>query len=605
MKYRPEIDGLRALAVLPVIFSHAGFGAFKGGYVGVDIFFVISGFLITSILLEENLQASFSVVRFYERRARRILPALFLVMAVSSGLAWWSMLPDELENFGQSLFATSAFANNVLLMFTAGYWSLASDFKPLLHTWSLGVEEQFYIVFPLLLVACRRWSMGALAAMFGSIAVLSLAAAEWLSLTRSTMAFYLLPTRAWELLFGSLVAVGSKEVWGASLLAGAREPLSFVGLIMVLGAIFSFGESIRSPSLWLLVPTVGAVLIILFAYPGTFAHRVLASKIAVAVGLVSYSAYLWHQPLFAFARILSHEKPSDALMFGLCFATIALAYVSWRWVEQPFRRSGSPFGRRFIFTGAFLGSLAFSAFGLFLHFGKGIPERVFADSSVTRAGMYIGYNERAFERKVEYFQREGVSRVLVHGNSYARDFLNMNLEVFDTGSIEFVYRDDFAPCLDKLEGRSARLYEQADVIVYASGGMGPEVACAQRNAAIANAAGKRIFYLGGKHFGYNLNWLARVPQAERVLQTNAVVPAAWDEASQLRATVPQEIFLPIYERVIVQDRRMPITDEMGRILSPDRVHLTRDGAVYLGRRVLWDTAYEESIGRPGRKQTMR
>lgn len=601
MKYRPEIDGLRALAVLPVILSHAGFSAFHGGFVGVDVFFVISGFLITTILLAENAEGRFSILGFYERRARRILPALFLVMACSTALAWWSLLPDELENFGQSLFATSAFANNMLLMLTSGYWSLASEFKPLLHTWSLGVEEQFYILFPLLLMACRRWRAQSLLGLFALLSLLSLVAAEWASLAQPTLAFYLLPTRAWELLLGSMAALCARQAWLAAVPRQAWQPLSLLGLAMVLAAILGFGEAVRSPSLWILLPTVGAVLIILFALPGTWAHRLLASKVPVGIGLISYSAYLWHQPLFAFARIIGREKPSDGLMLALSGLTLVLAHASWRWVEQPFRHSAG-FGRRFIFSASLAGSVLFAGIGLHLHLSHGLPERVYGASAKGQSGMYVTYNERVFQRKVDAFVRQDARKVLVHGNSYARDFVNMNLEAFDQATLEFVYRDDFPECLDQLSGGAARLYAQADVIVYASGGMVPGVKCVQRNIAIAQAAGKAVYYVGGKHFGYNLNWLARLSAQERALQTNAVIPVAWEEGEALRAAVPASHFLPIYQRVMLQERRMPVADAAGRMLSPDRVHLTQDGAVYVGQRVLWDTAYEQVLGRPARKR---
>lgn len=600
MQYRPEIDGLRALAVVPVVLSHAGFGVFHGGFVGVDVFFVISGFLITSILLAESKQGSFSIVRFYERRARRILPALFVVMAFCTSLAWWGMLPDELENFGQSLLATSFFANNVLLAMTSGYWSLASEFKPLLHTWSLGVEEQFYILFPLLIMVFHRWSGRSMLVLLGTLAVLSLAVAEWASVSRPTAAFYLLPTRAWELLIGSVAALTATYKWCMLLPARMYAPLSSLGIMMVLGSILGFGEEVRSPSVLILLPTVGACLIILFAMPGTVVHSVLASKGAVGIGLISYSAYLWHQPLFAFARLLSREQPSSALMLFLSVGAFVLAYGSWRWVEQPFR-SRDQFGQRFIFIGSLVGSAVFAVMGAFLHHGRGFPERVFPASSSDQAGIYITYNERIYERKRDSFQRSDARKVLVHGNSYARDFVNMNLEVFDTAGLEFVYRNDFPPCLGDVSGVYAHLYSQADVIVYASGGMGPEVRCAKQNIELATASGKAIYYLGGKHFGYNLNWLARLSPEDRALQTNAVIAVAWDEGEALKAAIPPVHFLPIYQRVSSELRRIPVADAEGRMLSPDRVHLTQAGAVYIGRRVLWDTRYEDALGRPARK----
>lgn len=599
MQYRPEIDGLRSVAVLPVILSHAGFKVFHGGFVGVDVFFVISGFLITSILLAETSQGRFSLLTFYERRARRILPALFVVMAACLPVAYWGMLPNEFKNFGQSLVATSLFANNVLLMLTSGYWSLASEFKPLLHTWSLGVEEQFYILFPLLLMLCRRWRATTLMTLFALLALFSLAAAEWGSRAWPNAVFYLLPTRAWELLMGSMAAALPLLRPQPVLSAGLRQGLSLAGLAMIVVSVLTFDESVPSPSLFILLPTLGAVLIIVCATPGTWVQRLLASKVPVTIGLISYSAYLWHQPLFAFARILEVEAPRPGLMLGLSAVTLALAYLSWRFIEAPFRVKGRV-GRSMVFGSAVLGSLCFVAVGAYLQLRQGLPERVFDASVAQQPGMYIGYNERVFQRKLDAFPRSevpGVRKVLVQGNSFARDFVNMNLEAFDQAKLEFVYRDDFPECLSEASGVHATLLQQVDVIVYASGGAG--IRCITENIAAAKKAGKAIFYMGGKQFGYNLNWVARLAPTERANQSNAVVQVARDEELTLKAKVPSDHFVSIYDRVLVGEWRMPITDGQGHMLTPDRVHLTQHGALYLGPKVLYETAYERALGLPG------
>lgn len=600
MQYRPEIDGLRSVAVLPVILAHAGFKVFHGGFVGVDVFFVISGFLITSILLAETSQGRFSLLTFYERRARRILPALFVVMAACLPVAYWGMLPNEFKNFGQSLVATSLFANNVLLMVTSGYWSLASEFKPLLHTWSLGVEEQFYILFPLLLMLCRRWRAATLMALFAVLALFSLAAAEWGSRAWPDAAFYLLPTRAWELLMGAMAAALPLLRPQPVLSAGWRQGLSLAGLGMIAVSVFAFDESVPSPSLPIVLPTLGAVLVIVCATPGTWVQRLLASKVPVTIGLISYSAYLWHQPLFAFARVIEVEAPKPSLMLGLSVLTFALAYLSWRFIEAPFRAKGR-IGRPAVFTGAVLGSLCFVAVGGYIQLRHGMPERVFDASVAQQPGMYIGYNERVFQRKLDAFPRsdvQGLRKVLVQGNSFARDFVNMNLESFDQTHLAFVYRDDFPECLSEVSGVHAALLQQADVIVYASGGA--RVRCVTENIEAAQKAGKTVFYAGGKHFGYNLNWVARLSLAERAHQSNAVVAVAREEELALKAKVPSDHFVSIYDRVMVGEWRMPITDGQGHMLTPDRVHLTQHGALYLGPKVLYETAYERALGQPGK-----
>jgi peptidoglycan/LPS O-acetylase OafA/YrhL len=206
MNYRREIDGLRALAVLPVILFHAGFETFSGGFVGVDVFFVISGYLITTIILTELEQGKFSLINFYGRRALRILPALFLVMLVCIQFAWFWLLPSDMKGFSQSLVTVSVFASNILFWRKSGYFDTASELKPLLHTWSLAVEEQYYILFPLFLMLFwgrgKRWMLVTL----GLVSIASLAVAQWAAYAKPAVAFYLLPTRAWELLIGALAA---------------------------------------------------------------------------------------------------------------------------------------------------------------------------------------------------------------------------------------------------------------------------------------------------------------------------------------------------------------------------------------------------------------
>jgi len=207
MKYRKEIDGLRTLAVLPVILFHAGCTTFSGGFVGVDIFFVISGYLITTIIVDEMEQGSFSLLNFYERRARRILPALFFVMLCTLPFAWFWMLPQDLKSFSQSLVALPLFASNVLFFLTSGYFDTANELKPLHHTWSLAVEEQYYVLFPLFLMLAWKLGKKWIILLLLLVAVVSVLAAQWGSTTHPSFTFYLLPTRGFEILIGALISL--------------------------------------------------------------------------------------------------------------------------------------------------------------------------------------------------------------------------------------------------------------------------------------------------------------------------------------------------------------------------------------------------------------
>ena len=371
MKYRAEIDGLRALAVVPVILFHAGFELFSGGFVGVDVFFVISGYLITTILIEYIENQRFSIVNFYERRARRILPALFFVMLCCLPLAWMLLLPNQMKDFAQSLVAVSLFASNILFWRESDYFSAAAEDKPLLHTWSLAVEEQYYILFPVFLFLAWRFGKNRVFWMVVVFAAISLALSEWGWRNRPVANFYLAPTRAWELLAGSIAAfiVQKRGV-------EKNNTLALLGLVAIIFSIFAYDESTPFPSVYALVPVLGVVLLVLYADKDTYAAKLLSTKLFVGVGLISYSAYLWHQPLFAFARVRSLGESSTAELIFLSIITIVLAYFSWRFIERPFRSTApGAFSRKSVFVSALVGFVSFSAVGVYGHYSDGSKNR--------------------------------------------------------------------------------------------------------------------------------------------------------------------------------------------------------------------------------------
>jgi peptidoglycan/LPS O-acetylase OafA/YrhL len=341
-RYRPEIDGLRAVAIVPVILFHAGIASFRGGFVGVDVFFVISGFLITRIIIADLEAGSFSITRFYERRARRILPALFLVLAACSVFAWVWMVPSQLRLFARSLVAVSLFGSNVLLARTTGYFADAAEENPLLHTWSLAVEEQYYLLFPVLLPwAWRRGGMRWATWMVGLLGCASLVLAVWGARSYPRENFFLTPPRAWELMIGALLALLSRRRPFTDYVGRAgRQGLAMVGLGLIGAAIALFDEGNPFPSEHALVPTLGAALVIAFGERSTLVGRVLSHSWVVGVGLVSYSAYLWHQPLFAFARIVTLDRVSTPAMLLLALVSLPLAVLTWHYVETPFRAPG-------------------------------------------------------------------------------------------------------------------------------------------------------------------------------------------------------------------------------------------------------------------------
>jgi len=374
LDYRPEIDGLRALAILPVIFFHAGFSTFSGGFIGVDVFFVISGYLIATIIQSELKQDTFSLAKFYEKRARRILPALMLVLLFCLPIAWVYLLPRHMLDFSQSLVAILAFSSNVLFFLESGYFHAAAEFKPLLHTWSLSVEEQFYFLLPFILILVHRYATRWLVIVLSALMAASFACGEWLSVSAPAAAYFLLPGRAWEPLLGALIGVCLQKDVRCNIPLWMEEVAALVGMALILYAVFFYSKAIPWPGFYTLAPTIGAALVIVFATSKTWTGRFLANRFFVGIGLLSYSAYLWHQPIFAFARHRSLTPPSDEIFALLIIISICLSYVSWRFVELPLRDNRRWPSKRFVILLAPF-YLAIITFGLLGHYSKGFKTR--------------------------------------------------------------------------------------------------------------------------------------------------------------------------------------------------------------------------------------
>ncbi|MEN9524319.1 MAG: hypothetical protein RL536_388, partial [Candidatus Parcubacteria bacterium] len=439
MKYRPEIDGLRAIAVIIVILFHAGFKSFSGGFVGVDVFFVISGYLITTIIVIEKERGDFSFICFYERRIRRIFPPLFLVLFVSLVSAWFWLLPSEMKDFSQSLTAVSYFSSNIFFRRTSGYWDISNELKPLIHTWSLSVEEQFYLFFPLFITLLGKYHKKWLWFSITTIFTVSLLYAHWGAYNNPTPTFYLLPARIWELLIGAGIALyflhqknTLQSIFSNNLL---NELLSLCGLFMIAFAVYAFDEETPFPSFYALIPTIGTGLIISFSATQTIVGRMLSSKPLVSIGLISYSAYLWHQPLFAFARYLSIIKLSEGIFILLILLTLLIAYISWRYIENPFR-SKNRFSKKFIFTFALTGSLAFAIVGLI-----GKQNNGFTDRFTNEQKNILAFAQ--YDRKDMF--REGICFLTVEQKS--KDFKRVCSYLGSDENSFFIWGDSHAAAL--------------------------------------------------------------------------------------------------------------------------------------------------------------
>lgn len=450
MDYRREIDGLRALAVLPVILFHAGFETFSGGFVGVDVFFVISGYLITTIILAELEQGKFSIVNFYERRARRILPALFLVMLVCIPFALMWFFTNQLNDFSKSLVAVCVFASNILFWRESGYFDTAAEFKPLLHTWSLAVEEQYYVLFPLFLMFFWRLGKRWILITLGIVFFASLAIAQWVVFAYPGAAFYLLPTRGWELLIGAFTAFWWPKINYKEFNKGVAEAGGWLGVALILYAIFAYSKATPFPGLYALVPTLGTVLVILFATQQTSVGKFVGNKAFVAVGLISYSAYLWHQPLFAFFKYRNFGEVDKFSATIIVFVTFALAFLSLRYVETPVRSKRFLATRSALFVATSSAILFFVAIGLYGYsvnfLGKRSTPKFLQEyeskSDYIADNFYLIAESWGLQKKINGVPFFGVdnipkdkellydlsdkrSKLLVVGNSHSVDFFNV------------------------------------------------------------------------------------------------------------------------------------------------------------------------------------
>jgi len=353
VSYRPDIDGLRAVAVLLVVAFHLAPAKLHGGFIGVDVFFVISGYLIGSIILSEIGASRFSLLSFYERRIRRIVPALFVMLVVCAIFAYKLLLPAEMEEFAKSLLASTFSISNIFFLHQSGYFDGPAAIKPLLHTWSLAVEEQFYIFLPLFLLAVRRLPATRQRLLILAAALISFAVSVWGAFHDPAATFYLAHTRAWELLLGTLIALDifprfSNALW--------RNAASVTGLALILVAAVLYDKATPFPGAAAFVPCFGAALIIATGRSEpSLAGRLLSLSPIVFVGMISYSLYLWHWPIIVFqgmsGSFAQGASPKAAKLIVL-LASFAAATLSWKFVEQPFR------GRRFGISRAVLFRMA-------------------------------------------------------------------------------------------------------------------------------------------------------------------------------------------------------------------------------------------------------
>lgn len=487
MKYRAEIDGLRALAIVPVILYHAGFSLFSGGFLGVDVFFVISGYLITKIIYEQCLKEEFSFIQFYDRRIRRIIPPLLATALLTIGVAS-TFSPADIKNVGQSLVATFTFLSNYFFYLETDYFNPFNQNAPMLHTWSLSVEEQFYIFFPFLLVVFAKRPGKYL--VFLALAVLSFYDAVQLTQDNPNLSFYSFHTRGWEFLLGSLIAV--YETDKADQLRFNHklsvEFLVFLSITALLASVIFLTKQIDHPSWWTLVPVISTGAIIFFGKYTVYAKAVLSNRLFVGIGLISYALYLFHNPIFS--AIKYHAASEHVAIYKVLSLPliVVLSYLSYRYIEKPSRNKQAlkaivihPALLSCVMVTLAVGVVAHKKDGFLVYFSARLLENggvPLVDVEAEKA-LVSNYRVKYYPSDTDYHCEisGGCTNILIFGDSFAEDaFLALSYLEDPSMSVRKVYFDDECMrdmnesdfhtdtvCFDK--DVSFKLIDSADVIL--------------------------------------------------------------------------------------------------------------------------------------------
>jgi peptidoglycan/LPS O-acetylase OafA/YrhL len=625
--YREEIDGLRSIAVIPVIFYHAGLTTyFSGGYIGVDIFFVISGYLITSVIENECVEGTFSLINFYERRCRRILPILFFILFLSSLFAYYYMLPGQLKEFGETIISIICLCSNIYFWWKDdGYFSRLTELNPLVHTWSLAVEEQFYFVFPLLCFLFMKKKKYLIIVLI-CFAVMSFILCQWggnLELISSGefqmfsqhryATFYLPIGRIWELLIGAFIAFNHSSIKKFSRVV--NELFSFVGLgLIIISVVYFDNRKIPPfPNSYTLIPTCGAALIILFGDKNTLVGYVLSIRPLRWIGLISYSAYLWHQPLLAFLRLRSYETP-EMIMLVVVFPLSVLSYF---FIEQPFRNK-KHFSRKHIFCMSGLAFIITSILGLYLIqtgnnrsliLNKG-GDSYLSDLKKYGDWQYVVRDFDALASKSKTFSNQTKrfnKKLVLIGDSFAQDFYNMIIEgkhlpkyeirvyfVYSRCQIyignedrkQFIEAKHHQTCTNANDIKYALpLIRQADVIMLASNWYEWSSERLPMTLKLLNLTKQQqVFVIGVKHFGtVSPNLYVNKSAEFRIKQYQYPKIEIVKINNLLEKSIDKSIFVNTMKMICNGfNQTCPLFTPDGKLISHDGAHLTKHGAHFVG-----------------------
>lgn len=621
LTYRPEIDALRAIAVVGVLIYHAKvhfFNSllFQGGYYGVDIFFIISGYLITGIIIKEKDENSkFSFQNFYLRRARRILPALLFVIIISLPLAWYSLMPYSFVEYSKSIIYTISFLSNFFFYITGlEYGAVSGLLKPLLHTWSLSVEEQFYIFFPLVLIFLIKFFKKEIFNPILIITFASLIFAQYFYVINQNLNFYFLPSRVWELLFGSLIFIyqKNKTIEISNILS---DILCVLGLIFILISFNVFYEINPSPSIKTLIPIIGTALIILFAKKEAVITRLLSNKSITSIGLISYSLYLFHYPIFAFVR--SNRLAQGIFEYSIvAIIILGLSILSYYFIEKPFRDKKKVSNHLFlkiIFTAI---SIIF-VLAIVIIKNDGFQKRF--PSTKNFSTDYQKYLKESRELKYELgnpkFKYENKKNILVVGNSHGRDTFNalyLNKSLFD--KFEFSILDTQINCLEdvfkefllcdrKMSNLEKKLLFESEIILISTSFRPIDLNKLETIIDNLKKKKKRVILFSQKPGFYFENYLTLVDefflefkklpdQEEKKRLEKKYFLTMSDKFNETNLRLKQiadkkNIILFKKEKLFCDDlnKRCEFLTKNNRKIFYDSYHYTTEGAKYLGKKI--------------------
>jgi peptidoglycan/LPS O-acetylase OafA/YrhL len=644
LDFRPEVECLRGIAVLAVIGFHWDLQLLAGGFVGVDVFFVISGFLIARIIHTDAIAGNFSFVRFYAGRIRRILPALYLLLVVMATVSWFCLLPPDYENLLNTITWVATFISNILFSQQTGYFDRPAGENPLLHTWSLSVEGQFYLVFPLLIwgmVTLLKWfrlSRARLPQALLVVCLLSFFLNAYQVWTDATSAFFVAPGRAWEFLLGSFIAVGAPALPARP---SVRRTATVVGVAMIVIAVYSFTKTTPFPGPYALLPCVGTALVIWsYCADKTFGYVNWLVAILIGFGTISYSLYLWHWPLFVFAKLLVGEASTLGPLAKLLLfiASVAIATLSYYLVEQPIRRRAVLRGPYSIYTAAAAASVAIVAFSALGKLTGGFPSRI--DAALAAITAYVKYDfSSAYRERICFLDPEQkiseydtnrcykpsnhATNVLVWGDSHAAHYVvgltemlgrNANVMQANSGSCPPIFDLDVGPrpnCRSFNDRVRALVRARAPELVIMSAHWlgqatlaGREVLFAglRRSISEVNSYGSRVVV-----FGPSLQYKDLLPilLAKHPMLSFANYSAdfpledIFDLDEHMHREFPDDAALTYISilRAICIDRdcpvfaanRVPLTFANRVPLTFDSSHLTADGSAYVVGRIVAHT----------------